>query len=100
VSKKLLVEMGQEVRNGLYKSIQDIHSDTETVPAKEVPLYKAVRYWEMQQKLQQFDDEWTAFEKRFASENGEREQRVAKRLATLGREAPPGMPVDGGGGSN
>jgi hypothetical protein len=103
VSKKLFVEMGHEVRKGLYKSIQDIYNDTGTTPAKEVPLNKAVRYWAMKQTMQLFDDEWTAFERQFASKEREREQRVAKRLAT-GDGTPPGMdwlPADdGGGGGN
>jgi len=66
VSKRSLVKLGNAVREGLYPAIEDICADNGTEAAsKQVPIQKAVKYWEAQRLVKKHDDEWKAFETQF-----------------------------------
>ena len=66
VGKRSLVKLGNAVREGVYPDIQDICADNGTEAAsKQVPIHKAVNYWEAQRSVKKHDDEWKAFEAQF-----------------------------------
>lgn len=66
VSKRSLVKLGNAVREGLYPAITDICADNGSEAAsKQVPIQKAVKYWEAQRSVKKHDDEWKAFETQF-----------------------------------
>ena len=62
VSKQSFIRMGEEVRKGLYPAIEQISSDCDGVVAsKQVPVYKAVQYWDLQRRAKQFENEWQGY---------------------------------------